>query len=232
MTGYACPGCGETMQRQSFERRPGGQVEIDICFPCQSIWFDRYESAQLTPGAVLDLFREIHENAVQPRPSADSPRCPVCSTTLALTQDLQRTNRITYSRCIYGHGRLTSFFQFLREKNFVRSLTALEVDRLRAHVTQVRCSSCGAPVDLVHDAQCSFCHAPISILDADAVKRTIAELTEEERRRRPVDAKAAVDALFAGRRYERKMVRIEGPGMVDLVGEALDFLMTDARPWS
>jgi hypothetical protein len=207
-------------------------VEIDICFPCQAIWFDQYESAQLTPGAVLDLFREIHENAVAPRPPADSPGCPVCGKTLSVTQDLQRTNRITYSRCIYGHGRFTTFFQFLREKNFVRTLTSREVARLQAHVTQVRCSSCGAPVDLVHDAQCSFCHAPISILDADAVKRTMEELTEEEQRRRPVDAKAAVDALFAGRRYERKIARIEGAGMVDLVGEALDFLMTDARPWS
>jgi Transcription factor zinc-finger len=232
VTGYACPGCGETMQRKSFERRPVGNVEIDLCFPCQSIWFDQYESTALAPGGVLDLFREIHENAVAPRPPGASPRCPVCRKLLQPTQDLQRTSRITYMRCVESHGRFTSFFQFLREKDFVRTLTLLEVTRLQVHVTQVRCSSCGAPVDLVHDAQCSFCHAPISILDADAVRRTIAELTEQERQRKPVDPAAAVDALLAGKRFERKMDRIEGRGMVDLVGEALDFLMNDARPRS
>ena len=134
-------------------------------------------------------------------------------------------------RCVEGHGRLSSFFQFLREKEFVRTLTKLEVARLQAHVTQVRCSSCGAPVDLVHDAQCSFCHAPISILDADAVKRTIAELTEQERHRKTADPAAAVDALLAGRRFERKMDRIEGRDMVD-TGRRLSFPMTDARPWA
>lgn len=206
MTGYACPSCGEAMQRRAVARKPVGIVEIDLCNGCQAIWFDLFESAQLAPGAVLDLFREIHEQRESPmRPLARVLHCCACRRPLQLTHDMQRDNRITYYRCVEGHGRFTPFFQFLREKNFVRTLTALEVERLRAHVAQVRCSSCGAPVDLTQDPQCSYCGAPISMLDADAVRRTLAELSLDERHRNRVDPGAAVEALLAGHGFERNM---------------------------
>jgi hypothetical protein len=211
-------------------------VTLDLCFSCQAIWFDQYESSSLTPGAVLELFRMIHEHRDEhPRPLADSMRCVSCRGRLQLTHDIQRTNRIAYYRCAEGHGRLTTFFQFLREKNFVRSLTGLEIDQLKVHIAQVRCSGCGAPINVERDAQCSYCHSPISILDADAVNRTLAELTEQSRRQqlRPrADPNAAVDALLAGQRFERKMEGYEArsgawiPDSVDLVREALDFLMS------
>jgi ribosomal protein L31 len=227
----ACPSCGARMQRQAFARKPQGGVDLDICFDCHAIWFDQYESAQLTPGAVLELFRLIHERSSTPvRPLAESARCPTCRSRLQLTYDVQRTNRISYYRCPEAHGRLTTFFQFLREKNFVRSLTVPEIDRLKAIVAQVRCSACGAPIDLARDSACAYCRAPISILDAEAVQKTLAELDEQERRRKQVDPLAAVNGLLAGKRFERKLAKIEGrPGWgldpVDLVEEALDFLM-------
>jgi hypothetical protein len=231
------------MERRSFARKAMGSVDLDLCFACHAIWFDQYESAQLTPGAVIDLFREIHEhNAERARPLADSTRCPKCRDRLALTHDIQRTNRISYYRCPKGDGRLTTFFQFLREKNFVRSLTAPEVAQLKASVKQVRCSGCGAPVSLESDSACPYCRAAISILDADAVKRTLAELSaaEQQRIRRP-DPVAVVDGLLEGKRFEQRMARVERQaatptpggwsfdtsGAVDLVAEALDFLMSN-----
>jgi Zn-finger nucleic acid-binding protein len=236
----ACPSCGSQMSRQSFDRKPLGQVELDLCFDCRAIWFDQYESAQLTPGAVLELFRTIHEHRDTPtRPDADAMRCPLCHTRLLLTHDIQRTNRISYYRCPEAHGRFTTFFQFLRETNFVRSLTLAEVNQLKAHVAQVRCSGCGAPVDLALDSQCSYCRSPISILDPEAVRKTLAELDEQERRRKTIDPTAAIEGLLEGKRFERKLARIEGripatgpftmerhkDDVVDLVAEALDFLM-------
>lgn len=222
------------MERRAFPRKPHGHLELDLCFACHCIWFDQYESSALTPGAVVDLFAQIHDHHDQPpRPLADGARCPSCRVRLQLTQDFQRTNRISYYRCANGHGRLTTFFQFLREKEFVRSLTPPEMAQLRAHVRQVRCSSCGAPVDLARDPQCGYCRAPISILDPDAVRRTLAELGAAEARRHQVDPQAILDGLLAGKRFERKLARIEGRagwtagGAVDLVGEALDFLMSD-----
>ena len=219
------------MERRAFERKPLGSVELDLCFACHAIWFDQYESAQLTPGAVVQLFGQIHAHeSSPPRPLGGNLRCPGCAKALALTQDVQRTNRISYYRCVAGHGRLTTFFQFLREKNFVRSLSLREIENLKATVKQVRCSSCGAPVSLERDAQCGYCRAPVSILDADAVKTTLAELTEAERKRNHVDPSAALDAVLAAERHKRRSpsVRTSVSGnttdAVDLVCDALGLL--------
>ena len=219
------------MERRAFERKPLGTVELDLCFECRALWLDQYESAQLTPGSVVQLFAQLHAHeGSPPRPLGENLRCPGCRQPLALTQDIQRTNRITYYRCASGHGRLTTFFQFLREKNFVRSLSPGEVEKLRATVKQVRCSSCGAPVSLERDAQCGYCRAPVSILDADAVKTTLAELTEAERKRNHVDPSAAVDAVLAAERHQRRApsVRLSNPmesiDAVDLVCDALGLL--------
>jgi hypothetical protein len=152
-----------------------GEVLIDLCWDCHALWFDRLESAQLAPAAVIELFRLIHDHRDRPaRPLAERMACPECATPLAFTHDLQRTNRINYYRCPQSHGRLTTFLQFLREKQFVRSLSSAEIDRLRAAVKQVRCSGCGAPVDVAKDAACGFCRAPLSILDPDAVNEALA----------------------------------------------------------
>jgi hypothetical protein len=187
------------MERRRLASRGGiWPVELDLCMSCQAIWFDNMESAQLTPGAVLELFDLIREGQGQPpRPISGSCACPVCHHALALVHDFERTNRITYYRCAGCHGRLTTFTQFLVEKNFVRSLSPAEISRLRAVVAQIRCASCGAPIDLAHDAACSYCRAPIAILDADAVQGTVAQLTHEEQARRPpMTPRVAVESLL------------------------------------
>jgi hypothetical protein len=217
------------MRRQAFARKTLGTEDLDLCFDCQAIWFDAYESSQLTPGAVLELFRAIDagRQGHAPRPLPATLRCVACRGALVLTHDIQRTNRFVYYRCPAGHGRYTTFLEFLREKDFVRSVTPAEIERLRATVTQVRCSSCGAPVDIAHDGECRYCHAPIAILDADAMGRTFAEYTAAEERRQRVDPHAAIDALLAGQRIDTRMRAIEGRATawpdtpVDLVREAL-----------
>lgn len=217
----SCPSCRAAMRRQRFASRAvtGTGVDLDICFDCHGIWFDPFESAQLAPRAVLEIFEVIRKQDSAARPLSGSCTCPVCRHTLALTHDVERTNRITYYRCLAGHGRFTTFMQFLREKNFVRSLNPAEVNQLRAVVAQVRCSSCGAPIDLGRDAECSYCHAPISILDADAVSRTVAELNAADKTRRPVmDPSTAMNALMETARDRRG----DPP---DLVRHAISILM-------
>ncbi len=137
------------MKATGFERRPVGSLVIDLCVDCQVLWFDPMESPQLSPAATLELFRTI--NDARPEVRRTLPRsmaCPRCDSPLALTQDLQHTTRFSYYRCLRGHGRLTPFFQFLREKNFIRPVPPEELERLKSLVKIVRCSSCGAPIDL------------------------------------------------------------------------------------
>jgi DNA-directed RNA polymerase subunit RPC12/RpoP len=200
------------MRRQAYPRKLMGSEDLDLCFDCQAIWFDAHESEQLTPGAVLDLFRAIESGHASraPRPLPASLRCVACGDALALTHDIQRNNRFVYYRCPSGHGRFTTFLQFLREKNFVRSATPAEIERLRAAVAQVRCSSCGAPVDIANQAECPYCHAPIAILDPEAMRNMLAEYTAAEERSHRVDPQAAMDALLAGQRIESQMRAIEG----------------------
>jgi hypothetical protein len=219
------------MHRQAFARRPEGMLDLDLCFACQSIWLDQYESSQLSPGATIELFRLIHERAgSSPRPVSETGRCPICDQRLLLTHDIQRTNRFLYYRCPSRHGRLISFYHFLREKQFVRSLSGAEIARLRATVKQVRCSACGAPVNVEKDAACAYCHAPLSILDAEAVERTLTELDAAERQtlRRPDVATASFDALIEGRRLEHRLGRGERDAAagIDLLRETIALFST------
>lgn len=205
------------MDKLVLQRSTHGELVLDICWDCHAIWFDQFESTSLAPKSVMELFRLIHEHREKPaRPLADSMRCPVCPARLVLTQDLQKTNRISYHRCPEGHGRLTTFFQFLREKQFVRTLSPVEIESLKATVKQVRCSGCGAPVDLGKDPACGYCRSPVSILDEEAVHKALADLAETDRRRtrpEPKEIGAAFDALIA---THRRPSRGESPWMRDI----------------
>lgn len=196
------------MEHQRFARRTHGDVTLDLCWPCHVIWFDQYESAQLSPAAVLSLFRSIHEHRAEPARALGEPmRCPRCPKTLVLTHDVQRQNKLRYHRCPSDHGRLTTFMQFLREKEFVRSLSPAEIETLKATVAQVACSSCGAVVDLARDASCGYCRSPLAILDATAVDKALAALSDAEHKRAappPSEIAAAFDSLLAAHRTPRE----------------------------
>jgi hypothetical protein len=195
----ACPGCTRPMRKEVFERKLGGEMPIDICPPCRLIWFDPYESLQLTPSGLLGMFKLIHEHERDPANLVPNVLdCPRCRSQLVLTHDVQRSTRFVYYRCERNHGRLTAFFQFLREKNFVRTLSPAEVDRLKADVKQVSCSGCGAPINLETDTACRFCQAPIAILDGNAMQAALANLAASEREHGELSGRlASVESLFA-----------------------------------
>ena len=190
------------MQPQRLQRKPLGEETVDVCVACQAIWFDAFESVQLTPGATLALFDTIRK--APPAAGRALPSrlpCPRCTAPLAVTHDLQRTTRFTYYRCDYGHGRFTPFVQFLREKDFIRPLSPAELARLKESIRVVQCSSCGAPVDLEKDTACPYCRAPIAILDPDAVNATVRNLESSETRRTTVDVDALVDSMMVAHRH-------------------------------
>jgi len=123
--------------------------------------------------------------------------------TLAQTQDLRHSTRFSYWRCPKGHGRFTPFVQFLREKDFIRPLTHAEIERLKAHIRTIRCSGCGAPVDLAREMVCGFCRSPVEALDPAAVATTLDTLDKAEARRQRVDVDALADAIIEAHRTPR-----------------------------
>ena len=172
-----CPGCTTEMSHLVLEGRLGTTIEIDLCSVCRAIWFDRFEDFRLTPGATLKVFGVISEPPGRPiTPFPTAPHCPRCHARLLLTHDIQRNTRFQYLRCDSGHGRLMTFVDFLREKDFVRPLTPQQLEELRQSVQTINCSNCGASIDLVKDSVCRHCGSAVSMLDLQQMTRTVGQL--------------------------------------------------------
>jgi Zn-finger nucleic acid-binding protein len=176
-----CPACGGGMREATFDGHHGRRVALDLCAGCNGIWFDGMESHQLTPGATLALFKQMGEAVAEAnRPLGARKACPRCQALMTRELDKQRSTTFEAFRCPAGHGRYMTFGAFLRAKNFVRDLTAAEVAELRRHVQSVKCTGCGAAVDVREHSACTFCRAPIAMIDPDQLQRTIAALQEKE----------------------------------------------------
>jgi uncharacterized protein YbaR (Trm112 family) len=206
------------MQEQTLDGHLGRPVIIDFCRPCQSFWFDAYESLNLTPGSTLTLFRVIGEQIARREPTeGDVAKCPRCKGRLRLTHDLQRQTPFEYLRCPNGHGRLTTFFDFLREKDFIRPLTAQQIAELREKVQTVNCSNCGGPVDLSKGTACPHCGSALSMLDMQQAGALVAQLrSAEDRAHQPVDpglplalarARQETEAAFANLPHDPAWLR-------------------------
>ena len=169
------------MQEETFTDRMSRPVVIDMCHACQAFWFDTRESVQLTPGSTLALFRIIGEKTGKPGPAmTDAPRCPRCRGVLRETNDLQKTTRFKYLACPKGEGRFITFFDFLREKEFVKPMNAKQIAELRQQVQTVNCSNCGAPVDVQQGAACGHCGSPLSMFDMKHAEKLVEQLQKAE----------------------------------------------------
>jgi Zn-finger nucleic acid-binding protein len=230
MLSVECPRCGAAMQQETFDGHLDRSVVIDICHACQCFWFDARESTSLTPGSTLALFRVIGEKLRRPQHSnAELAKCPRCKGRLRRTQDMQRSTRFEYLNCPNGHGRLISFFDFLREKDFIRPLTPHQIAELRENVGSVNCANCGSPVDLAKGAACSHCGTPLSMLDMKQAEKLVAQLQKAEvRANEPVDPSLPIELLRARRETERAFAGIHDDDLwfkdvasTDLLGASL-----------
>lgn len=207
------------MSKQNFQRNLGGEVILDLCFCCQGIWFDEFESLQIAPGGVIDLFKLIQLHRDQARQALSEPlRCPRCRDPLLHGLDVSKHGgQFNYHRCLQRHGRFITFAQFMIEKGFVRQLTVSEIDALAAKVGTVRCSGCGAPIDIRKEHVCGHCRAPISILDPDAVEQALARYQQAEVKRTTVDVEALGDAIVMREREKSRRRREQGQAASDVI---------------
>jgi len=197
------------MEKRRFERMHHGEVIIDLCFHCHGIWFDEFESVQITPGGVIELFRLIHEHRDRQRlPLRDVLHCPRCDERLLHGLDRSRHGgQFNYHRCLQKHGRFTPFAQLMIEKGFVRQLSDSEIDELARKVGTVRCTGCGAPVDIRQDHACRHCRTPIAILDPDAVDKALSRFDHAETRRTTRDVEMLGDAIILAEREKSRYDR-------------------------
>jgi hypothetical protein len=122
---------------------------------------------------------------------------------------MQRTTRFEYLRCPKGHGRLTTFFDFLREKDFIRPLTTAQIAELRRNIQTVNCSNCGGPVDLSKGGTCTHCGSPLSMLDMKQAEAMVSQLREAERGKDHVDPALPLDLLRARREVDLAFGELE-----------------------
>jgi ribosomal protein L37E len=198
-----CPNCSTDMTKMTLQIHQGAPVEIDLCTACQAFWFDKYESLKLAPGSTLQLIRLIGEHSTAGKPTLSTElSCPRCGTQLLLTHDIQRNTRFNYWRCDDGHGKFISFFDFLREKNFIRPLSPHEIEGLRQNVQAVNCSNCGAPIDLMSASACTHCGSPVSMLDMKQPQELLNQL-KQAAEPRPVDPTLPLELAHAKREVDR-----------------------------
>jgi hypothetical protein len=185
-----CPNCASPMTDWKLAGRLGNQFTIDVCPPCQAFWFNRHEELGLTPASTLQLMKCIGDHSPSPKPTfADRLMCSFCGSNLTLAHDMSRSMHFVYWKCPSEHGHFISFFDFLKEKDFIRPLSLAEIQNLRVSVAEVHCSNCGGSVNLQLNSACPYCHSPISILDLPGQQQIMAQLKEA------TDAKAVDPAL-------------------------------------
>jgi hypothetical protein len=211
------------MSQHRFERLLYGEVVLDLCFECQGIWFDDFESAQITPGGIVNLFKLLHEHHDDQRlPLREPLQCPRCKEKLLHGLDVAKHGgQFNYHRCLQKHGRFITFAQFMIEKGFVRQLNPAEIDELSARIGIIRCMGCGAPVDIRKDHACTHCRAAITILDPDAVEQALTRYQTAEVKRTTRDVEALGDAIVMREREKSRLRRQkaepENAGIVDTI---------------
>jgi DNA-directed RNA polymerase subunit RPC12/RpoP len=197
------------MTAMTCEGHSGTAVAVDLCEACQAFWFDGYESLQLSPGSTLRLFTRIGELSTGTKPTI-SPvlHCPRCRSHLLTAHDRQRSTPFEYWRCAHSHGRFITFLNFLREKSFIKVLSANELAELRQNVQILNCSNCGWAVDLTHGSACPHCGSPLSMVDMKEAHTLVAQLRDAATPR-PIDPALPLNLARARREVEQAFATMD-----------------------
>jgi hypothetical protein len=131
---------------------------------------------------------------------------------------------------------LITFFNFLREKDFIRPMSQAQIDELRRNVRSINCSNCGAPIDLARGSACAHCGSPLSMLDVKQAEALVAKLRDAAYSPKKISPTLPIDLIRARRDVEAMFdayqkdgswyQRIEKKGVVAAsVGAFVDWLL-------
>lgn len=169
-----CPQCRGVMAQRALHAHTGRPVQVDHCAACRLVWFDRFESVQLSGLGWVELLREFtlgeDRGPAPPRPA--DLGCPVCRASLRAVHNLSRWGRFPMLECPQGHGHLNSDAAVLAERGLVRPLLPPERAAIREQRRVLHCLSCGAAAEF-DDAigrgsggdACRWCASPFLVFD-------------------------------------------------------------------
>jgi hypothetical protein len=219
------------MTSMTLDGHQGRTVAIDLCVACQAFWFDKYENLQLAPGSTLQLMKLIGERpATAPISFSNSLQCPRCADPLPLTRDMVRNARFTYWRCKNGHGHYIRFFEFLREKNFIRPLSPQQIEELRPHVQTLNCSNCGAPIDLTASSGCTHCGSEISMVDLKQSQEMLEQLRQAAQPK-PADPTLPLELLKVRHDMDLLFGRKPEPLLKEISGDLVHACLATVAGW-
>ena len=108
------------------------------------------------------------------------------------------------------------------EKGFVRQLSGAEIKEISARIAVVRCTGCGAAVDIRKQSACGHCRAPIAILDPQAVVQALAGYHRAAvKQAAPPDPAALAEALLLTERERSRRQRERGSTLDAEIGDLL-----------
>jgi len=227
-----CPNCAAEMTGMTLAGHQGRPVAIDLCLTCQAFWFDKYENLQIAPASTLELMKLIGERpSATPIAVSHKLQCPRCSDVLPLTHDIVRNTRFNYWRCKNGHGHFIRFFEFLRQKNFIRPLSPVQIEELRRHTQSLNCSNCGAPIDLVANSACAHCGSEISVLDLKHSEELLEQLRQAAQPK-PADPTLPLDLLKVKREMDFLFGQEQKPALLgEISGDLVHACLAKVARW-
>jgi len=142
----------------------GREVEIDLCDACRLVWFDDFESVNLSGLGWITLLEGLTEAEAAPAPWAGRELgCPRCRAPLTQVHDRTRWGRFVALQCRQRDGFLQSHALLLAERGLVRPPTPREREAARREPGGWPCLNCGAPA--TGDDECSHCRSPLVMFD-------------------------------------------------------------------
>ncbi|MBV8604132.1 MAG: hypothetical protein JO224_05545 [Pelomonas sp.] len=191
----ACPQCAAPMDGFALEGHYGQPVPTDLCGHCNLLWFDAFESVNLSGLGWVQLLRRMQIATATPteplRPALD---CPRCASALKLVHNQSRAGRFGELECPRCRGNLASFALLLARCGLVRPLSKRDLDTLALEGREASCLNCGAGLARercatpdASEARCPWCTSPLLAIDmprfVDVLLRRHAENLPREGRR-------------------------------------------------
>jgi hypothetical protein len=159
----ACPRCRATLQPLVVAGHDERRIELDLCRPCEAVWFDAQEALGLSGLGWLSLLREFslpgeHRVPLEMTQAMTCPCCPGPPQPLQMQHDQTRYGRYVLHACGTCRGHFQSQALLFAQHGLMRPLRAPERWALAREGRSLDCRE-------GEDAACRHCGTPALVFD-------------------------------------------------------------------